>query len=189
MDLVNDEQTNLLHIGAILPVPGDSVPFLGRANDDVGGQQCAQVGREVSCQLHHLLAQPGAQTLAPIIHAFTHQGLHFVSMMALYSLIFTRMVAGHVWVHTHRCERPVVHAWWCQRATCPLCGPMQRHAYSNGKSLDQHFTEDKWVNVASPPLLSGMFARHVLTLSITKMMLEVGQMFADAALSSDEQPA
>ena len=82
MDLINDQQAHFLDIGTVLPVTRDAVPLLWGADDDVSGQQSPQVRRVVPCQLHHLLAQPCTQTLAPIIHALTHQGLQGESCCA-----------------------------------------------------------------------------------------------------------
>lgn len=156
MDFVNDQQTNLLHIGAVLPVARDAIPFLWGADDDVSRQQGAQVRREVSSQFYHLLAQSGAQALPPIIHALTHQCLHFVSMMALYSLFIARLVRIHLCMHTHVHVHSAVNDWRYQRVPCVWPSVT---ACSIDKSLDQHSTKDELGYTVSPLLLSAVAAK------------------------------
>jgi hypothetical protein len=49
MDLIDHDDPHHLHVAAGLPVARDSVPLLGRADDDVCCQECSQIRRVVSC--------------------------------------------------------------------------------------------------------------------------------------------
>ena len=49
VDLINDQQRYLLHIGPVLPIAADTIPLLRRADDDVSAEQSAHVRRVVTC--------------------------------------------------------------------------------------------------------------------------------------------
>ena len=51
VDLIDDQQGHLLHVRPVLPAAADAVPLLRRADDDVGSQQRAHVGRVVTCDM------------------------------------------------------------------------------------------------------------------------------------------
>mmetsp|Transcript_115361 Transcript_115361/g.366862 ORF Transcript_115361/g.366862 Transcript_115361/m.366862 type:complete len:695 (+) Transcript_115361:1573-3657(+) len=77
MDLVDDDQADLPHIGAVLPMPGDSVPLLGRGDHNVRALQGIHVRREVACQFNHRLAELPLHALAPVLHALPRQRLEW----------------------------------------------------------------------------------------------------------------
>mmetsp|Transcript_69102 Transcript_69102/g.174214 ORF Transcript_69102/g.174214 Transcript_69102/m.174214 type:complete len:411 (+) Transcript_69102:1084-2316(+) len=75
VDLVDDDEADLPHVRAVLPMPRDAVPLLGGRHDDVGTLERVDVGREVACKLDHGLAKLPLDALLPILHALSREGL------------------------------------------------------------------------------------------------------------------
>ena len=66
VDLINDQQSNLLHIGPVLPVAADTVPLLGRADDDVSSQQGAHVRRVITCEVQEAMLSKARRQLTRV---------------------------------------------------------------------------------------------------------------------------
>jgi len=53
VNLVNDQQSDRLHIAACLPAATDAVPFLRRRHYHVSSANCLHVRCYIACQLHN----------------------------------------------------------------------------------------------------------------------------------------
>ena len=75
MDLVDDHQSDLAHVAALLPMPAHAVPLLGRGAQDVCRGECARVGSRVARELLQREAELANELGLPVRHPLAHQRL------------------------------------------------------------------------------------------------------------------
>src|SRR5579859_6688455 len=76
MNLIHYNQADLLDILPILPIPGDTVPFLRSGNDDIGPTDGSGVRSCVTSQLDEGVVSRSHETPCPVIYTFSYEGFH-----------------------------------------------------------------------------------------------------------------
>jgi len=75
VDLIEHEEADALNVLTLLPVTRDTVPLLGRSEDDVGAFESVKLGRRVARQLEYALTETLTELLLPVLDALAHEGL------------------------------------------------------------------------------------------------------------------